>query len=425
MPDLDHLRIDGTTYDLRDSTAREKNAVQDNELNSLKSAIEDISFIPSTKAALLNCFRHVAWADGHGQQYYSDLYNALYNNYWSVTNTLTNCYTSNTTSQTAKDESYSATIVPFAGYKLDGATITVSMGGVDITATAYDDGVITIPSVTGALAITVVAADATLESITATYTQSGEVNPFDSLDSLKANLVVTAVYEDYSVKQVDANDYTLSGTLVVGVSIITVSYSGKTTSFTVEVSEYVPSEYQGVEWIESSGTQVIITDYAPEFEKLIDLTLETDLLLTSSSTAKTAMFAGFSSWASQWIGLLTNSKIGLGGGFYFSNVNNNVKNHFVMRWDNSNAYLQCGEETISRTNENGKPLQFALFNDYSEKFPSSVRIFRATIYDGANMIMDMVPCYRISDSVIGMYDRIGRKFYTNSGTGTFTKGSDL
>jgi hypothetical protein len=40
MPDLDHLRIDGTTYDLKDSTAREKDAVQDNELSSLKSALD-------------------------------------------------------------------------------------------------------------------------------------------------------------------------------------------------------------------------------------------------------------------------------------------------------------------------------------------------------------------------------------------------
>lgn len=43
MPDLDHLRIDGTTYDLKDSTAREKDAVQDNELDSLKSAIDEIT----------------------------------------------------------------------------------------------------------------------------------------------------------------------------------------------------------------------------------------------------------------------------------------------------------------------------------------------------------------------------------------------
>lgn len=42
MPDLDHLRIGGTTYDLKDSTAREKDAVQDNELNSLKSALNTL-----------------------------------------------------------------------------------------------------------------------------------------------------------------------------------------------------------------------------------------------------------------------------------------------------------------------------------------------------------------------------------------------
>lgn len=44
MPDLDHLRIDGTTYDLKDSTAREKDAVQDNELSSLKSAFDGYVF---------------------------------------------------------------------------------------------------------------------------------------------------------------------------------------------------------------------------------------------------------------------------------------------------------------------------------------------------------------------------------------------
>lgn len=43
MPDLDHLRIDGTTYDLKDSTAREKDAVQDTELSQLKSAFKNIT----------------------------------------------------------------------------------------------------------------------------------------------------------------------------------------------------------------------------------------------------------------------------------------------------------------------------------------------------------------------------------------------
>ena len=48
MPDLDHLRIDGTTYDLKDNTAREKDAVQDNELGQLKSAVDEMTPVVET-----------------------------------------------------------------------------------------------------------------------------------------------------------------------------------------------------------------------------------------------------------------------------------------------------------------------------------------------------------------------------------------
>jgi len=37
---------------------------------------------------------------------------------------------------------------------------------------------------------------------------------------------------------------------------------------------------------------------------------------------------------------------------------------------------------------------------------------------------DFIPCYRNSDNEIGLYDLVGNQFYTNAGTGTFTKGSN-
>lgn len=76
---------------------------------------------------------------------------------------------------------------------------------------------------------------ATLTSISAVYTQSGTVYDTDSLDVLKDDLVVTAHYDDSSTRTVTS--YTLSGTLTEGTSTITVSYGGKTTTFTVTVSE--------------------------------------------------------------------------------------------------------------------------------------------------------------------------------------------
>jgi len=75
-----------------------------------------------------------------------------------------------------------------------------------------------------------------LVSISAAYTQIGTVYDTDSLDSLKADLVVTATYSDSSTAVIPAADYTLSGSLTVGTSTITVSYQGKTATFQVTVT---------------------------------------------------------------------------------------------------------------------------------------------------------------------------------------------
>lgn len=74
-------------------------------------------------------------------------------------------------------------------------------------------------------------------SINAVYTQSGAVDTTDSLDSLKENLVVTAIKSDSTQEVIPANKYELSGTLIEGTSTITVSYKNKTTTFDVTVTD--------------------------------------------------------------------------------------------------------------------------------------------------------------------------------------------
>ena len=41
------------------------------------------------------------------------------------------------------------------------------------------------------------------------------------------------------------------------------------------------------------------------------------------------------------------------------------------------------------------------------------------------LFCSLIPCYRKSDGVIGMYDVIRKQFYTNAGTGSFEKGADV
>lgn len=212
-------------------------------MNDIQEAIISLEETPqqgltdAMKQALLQLAQKVAYIDDKGQTYYDDLYNALYPPKTVVS--ITAVFEQGSTviyddtalndlkqylTVTAKYDDNTTAILPDASYTLSGlleagtSTVTVTYNSVTTTFTVS------------------VTARPTLSSITATYTQSGTVYDTDTLDSLKADLVVTAVYSDSSTQTLAADAYTLSGTLAEGTSTITVSYGGKTASFDVTVS---------------------------------------------------------------------------------------------------------------------------------------------------------------------------------------------
>lgn len=156
---------------------------------------------------------------------------------YTITNNLTNATTNNALTSIPRGEEYRAEITADSGYTLDGAAVLIIMGTDDITSSAYNDGTILIPSVLDNLSITLSAVEIVVISISALYTQTREVYIDDTLDSLKQDLVVTALYSDGTTKPI--LDYTLSGTLVEGSSVITVSYLNCTTTFVVDVSSKI------------------------------------------------------------------------------------------------------------------------------------------------------------------------------------------
>ena len=117
----------------------------------------------------------------------------------------------------------------------------------------------------------------TLQSISATYT-GGDVPVGTSVNSL-TGLTVTATYSDGSTSNVTG--YTLSGTIAEGSNTITVSYGGKTTTFTVtgvaessggdtpEMMDIVTDvEWTDGIWINANGAEIAnanysTTDYIP------------------------------------------------------------------------------------------------------------------------------------------------------------------
>ena len=74
---------------------------------------------------------------------------------YTITNKLTNCTSSNSDTSIEENKSYAATISPSSGHTLTDASISVTMGEVDITKTAYNNGIINISSVTGNVIITI------------------------------------------------------------------------------------------------------------------------------------------------------------------------------------------------------------------------------------------------------------------------------
>lgn len=111
-----------------------------------------------------------------------------------------------------------------------------------------------------------------LTGITAAYTQSGAVYPDTPLNDLKDDLVVTAIYSDESTEVLPASDYTLTGTLTVGSSVITAAYQGKTDTFNVTVTAALVPAY------ELPDTPVVFdgTNYVNTLYKL----METDQTFT-------------------------------------------------------------------------------------------------------------------------------------------------
>ena len=196
--------------------------------------IQNVGLTDDIKQALLDCFEHVAWTDEHGQDYVDALEAALYPPAELVS--ISAVYTQSGTVYTTDSlDDLKSDLVVTAIYT-DSTTETVTTYTLSGTLTEGTSVItVTYEGKTTTFNVTVTA-PATLSSITAVYTQSGTVYDTDSLDSLKSDLVVTAVYSDSTTQTVASTDYTLSGTLTEGTSTITVSYGGKTTTFSVTVT---------------------------------------------------------------------------------------------------------------------------------------------------------------------------------------------
>ena len=187
---------------------------------------------------------------------------------------------------------------------------------------------------------------------------------------------------------------------------------------TISVLEsLLPQEYQKVEYIESSGTQYIDTGFN-DYGKFV---LDVKFAQSSNRT-----LCGYGDSALNYFDKQADNYYGLGGGVSTTTIATNRNTVIYTRKNDYTCSLTIGNETTTRTGTN-------LLTGYNFKLLGGIEgytggstLYSCKIYNSSNvLIRNFVPCYRKSDNVIGLYDLVGKQFYTNSGSGTFTKGSDV
>jgi len=128
---------------------------------------------------------------------------------YTITNNLSHATNSNTTTSVEKNSSYSANITANSNYRIK--TVTVTMGGVNITNTAYSNGRINISSVTGNVVITVTTESVTSEitryTITNNLSHATNSNSATSIEeNASYNATITA-NSNYRIKNVTVTMY--------------------------------------------------------------------------------------------------------------------------------------------------------------------------------------------------------------------------
>lgn len=408
----------------------------DNQIEALSN--QESSFSDDFKTALLNCFENVAWINENGQTYYDALYDSLYSdNMWFITNILTGCATSNNATNILKNNSYVTTITANEGYTLDGATVSITMGGNDVTNLYYSSGSINIPNVTGDLVITVTATSA-VTSITAVFTQgSVTIYDTDSLDTLRQYLVVTATYSDSTTATV--TDYTLSGTLDSATSVITVSYGGKTTNINVAVnvatlpSGYTKYDYITVSKIEAtSPTASFITLNNQTDMNALSLEMKLRKITNGAEPTGNSAFFGIrneSSATSSYSGYLSsaiNIQGNIRGSWFANTLTLSVGTTHTLKYINglSSPYkVQVDDVIVERA-----------WGETTYVIPYGLVLFTNPVH-GANTAMNLCRWINIgeirltnsdgtcvgryipvvnSGNVIGMYDIVSEAFYSCS-----------
>ena len=208
-------------------------------------------------------------------------------------------------------------------------------------------------------------------------------------------------------------------------NLATVTAEGKTVQ-----TDGLPSDFQRVEYIQSTGTQYIntgfvIPDLTNKYKIHYRMTVDGGTQPSSSQNVK-----GYTG-ANGVLSIAYTRDSGLGSsGEGVPVVANHIYDITQIRYADASRSTVIDNTAITNSNQstayddrpycifNLSPLDTNYFRIYG-------KIYEFQAYKNDLIQMNLLPCRRVSDSVLGMYDTVSGNFFTNEGTDTFIAGNDV
>lgn len=192
----------------------------------------------------------------------------------------------------------------------------------------------------------------------------------------------------------------------------------------------LPAEYKQLRYIEMTGTQYIITDVVGSLSDA-GIEFHVDAVIQfNTPNGKRDLFGGNPCWyfgvAATGVYEYANSKSNIrpSGGFdhiKMSAVTNANFSYSGDLWVNGEHAVTGGSSDYTYS-VSTKFVIGSLGNSngiYGTQFNASAKVKSLSISKGGTAVGDYIPCQRVADGAVGLYDFISAKFYTNDGTGEF------
>ena len=195
----------------------------------------------------------------------------------------------------------------------------------------------------------------------------------------------------------------------------------------------LPSEYQQVEYIaNTTGGEYIATSFCPvkvpTYSMLISISTSSlqygDKMLFGAQDGDYLEPYQWYTNSQRWYGRTGTSK--------YNNVTSTVSDiSGIIEITMSPDALTVNDQSLlptSGTATRATPIYVFAWNNngaaqYKMPAPTAIYYLRA-VADGDDLL-NLIPVYRKADGVIGLFDTVSQTFYTNAGTGAFTKGTDV